>query len=231
VTTLHRIEAGDVSALESYVRVGVTLSLRLALTFEGRRSSGLPEVQDRDFVHAAMGELEARHLTTFGLRVAIDEPYQHYQFAGRADVVAWDRERRAMLHIENRTQFPNLQQAAGSYNAKRAYLASVLAQRIGISAWRSVTHVMAVLWSSEAIHVVRLRRSTFVALCPDPMDSFAEWWAGHPALSGVTSTLVVIDPLSGMGRRRRFAGLDDVGRAEPRYRTYADAAAVLRRSR
>ncbi len=90
-------------------------------------------------MHAAMGELEARALQRPGVRISIDEPYQHYQFAGRADVVAWDDEN--LLHIENRTRFPNLQEAAGSYNAKRQYLASSIAQRLDLgSAWLAKRH-------------------------------------------------------------------------------------------
>ena len=54
-----------------------------------------------------MGEYEASHLRALGFKVGIDEPYQHYQFAGRADLVAWDVDARAFLHIENGTRFPD----------------------------------------------------------------------------------------------------------------------------
>ncbi|MBA2255354.1 MAG: hypothetical protein H0W07_09595 [Chloroflexi bacterium] len=74
-----------------------------------------------------MGELEARHLREAGFAIAVDEPYQHYQFAGRADLLAWDVEQRALLHCENRTLFPDMQGTAGAWNAKRAYLARVIA--------------------------------------------------------------------------------------------------------
>ncbi len=60
-------------------------------------------------MHAAMGEAGAAHLRTLGFAVRLDEPFQHYQFAGRGDVVAWSVERAALLHLENRTAFPNLQ--------------------------------------------------------------------------------------------------------------------------
>ena len=80
-----------------------------------------------DLVHAAMGELEAARLRAHQFRVAIDEPYQHFQFAGRGDVVSGISKRRALLHIENRTRFPNMQEVAGSDNAKRAYLGDVIA--------------------------------------------------------------------------------------------------------
>ena len=168
LATLHSIESGDAASLESYARVGAALGLRPTLEFADARQRGRTTAIEasEDFVHSAMGEFEARALAGSGVRVSIDEPYQHYQFAGRADVLAWDDEN--LLHIENRTRFPNLQEAAGSYNAKRQYLAPSIAQRLNLGprGWRSVTHVMACLWSSEVIHALRLRRATFEALCP-----------------------------------------------------------------
>lgn len=49
------------------------------------------------------------HLRRSGFEVAIAEPHQHYQFAGRADRLGWDLDRRALIHIENRTRFPDMQ--------------------------------------------------------------------------------------------------------------------------
>jgi transcriptional regulator with XRE-family HTH domain len=103
---LSELETGMPVSLETYARVYTALDLPLELRadpYERGTAQG-----GQDFVHAAMGELEARRLRRLGFVVAIDEPYQHYQFAGRADVVAWDLESRAMLHIENRTQLPNV---------------------------------------------------------------------------------------------------------------------------
>jgi hypothetical protein len=176
-----------------------------------------------------MGELEAAHLHSLGFAVAVDEPYQHYQFAGRADVVAWSTTDRALLHIENRTRFPNLQEAAGSYNAKRAYLANVLADRWDVrGGFATVTHVMAALWSAEVIHAVRLRGATFRSLCPDPTAAFEAWWSGHPPDPGQSSAFVLFDPFA-VGRARRFVDMDTaVAAARPRVRGYADAVGRLR---
>ena len=154
-----------------------------------------------------MGEFEAGHLVPYGFIVGIDEPYQHYQFAGRGDVVAWDLAARALLHIENRTRFPDLQETAGTFNAKRAYLGAALAQRLGIRGWSSETHVIAALWSAEVLHALRLRPASFRSLCPDPADAFAAWWAGKPPIRGATSSLVVLDPLA-TGRQELYVGLD-----------------------
>jgi hypothetical protein len=183
-----------------------------------------------DPVHASMGEALAAHLRGRRREVRMDEPYQHYQFAGRADVVALDRERRALLHIEDRTRFPDLQAFAGTFNAKRAYLAPDLARRLGIAGgFRSVTHVVAALWSSEVLHVVRLRQASFVAVCPDPFDAFARWWEGQEPVTGAWSCFIHFDPLPGKrSSRRRWVGLDGVPRVEPRDRGYTDALERLR---
>jgi hypothetical protein len=177
-----------------------------------------------------MGECEAAHLARLGFKVAIDEPYQHFQFAGRADVLAWNLDERRLLHIENKSRLDDIQDVAGAYNAKRAYLASAVGDRLGVEprGWRTVTHVLAVLWSSEVLHAVRLRTATFQAICPDPPHDFAAWWAGTDPTGDATSALVVLDPTPDVGRARRWIGIDDaVAGARPRYRGYADAATAL----
>jgi hypothetical protein len=169
-------------------------------------------------------------LRTHGYGLALDEPCQHYQFAGRADVLAWRLDPPALLHIENRTRFPNLQEAFGSYNAKRSYLPSVLAQKLALRrGFESVTNVLAMLWSAEALHDLRLRTASFAAVCPDPVDSLIAWLSGTPPIAGVYNTLAVVDPLA-QGRSRAIVGLDAVRTIRPRYRGYADAAEACRRT-
>jgi transcriptional regulator with XRE-family HTH domain len=224
------VESGGAASLETYARLATALGLRFDAAFTDPRRRTVP-LDGADLVHAAMGEAEARQLRSLGFEVGLDVPYQHYQFAGRGDVVAWHRERRALLHLENRTRFPDLQQAFGSYNAKRAYLAADVAARIGlIGGWRSQTHVVVALWSAEVLHTLRLRTASFEAVCPDPPDAFEDWWSGEPPTRGSSSSLVVFDPDPGppASRRRRFTGLQDAIRADPRYRDYADAAQALR---
>lgn len=227
LTAVHDVEAGEPASLDAYVRVATALGLRLEfeVTDPRRRTDRPPRTAD--LVHSAMGELEVRHLRSFGRPVALDEPYQHYQFAGRADLVSWDLPARALLHLENRTRFPDFQETAGAYNAKRAYLGEALAVRLRIPGWRSETHVIVTLWSAEVLHALRLRAASFRALCPDPPDSFAAWWAGElPTTAGRTSALIVLDPLA-VGRQRPFIGLDDALVAHPRHRGYAEVASLL----
>lgn len=107
-STAQRAESGEPVSLETYARLGTALSLRPELLFADAARRDAPVLRGADAVHAAMGDLEARHMRQFGFGVAIDDPYQHFQFAGRADAVAWNLDARAMLHIENRTAFPNL---------------------------------------------------------------------------------------------------------------------------
>ncbi|MEO6349843.1 MAG: hypothetical protein ABIP53_04250 [Candidatus Limnocylindrales bacterium] len=174
-----------------------------------------------------MGEFEARHLRLPGYRVGLDEPYQHYQFAGRADFVAWDLEARALLHIENRTRFPDFQDLAGSFNAKRAYLGAALAERLGPAKWHSETHVIAALWTSEVLHAIRLRPDSFRSLCPDGPLAIEAWWNGSPPTRGVTSTLIVLDPLT-TPKQGRWIDLEQaIAGARPRHRGYAEVVAKL----
>jgi len=91
---------------------------------------------------------------------------------------------------------------------------------------------MACLWSSEVLHEIRLRRASFAALCPDPPDALLAWLRREPPSAGITSTLVVLDPLVPFGSRRRtIAAIDEPPRLEPRHRGYADAAEALRHAR
>lgn len=173
-----------------------------------------------------MGEFQAKWLRRYEFGLGIDEPYQHYQFAGRADLVAWHIRDRALLHIENRTRFPNLQDTAGSFNAKRAYLGAALAERLGIGRWESETHVIAALWSSEVLHAVRLRTESFRSLCPDPPHVFDDWWRGRPLIYGKQTTFILLDPKPPM-RARTHVGLECALQTRPRYQGYADAAAAL----
>ena len=234
VSSIHAIEHGRPASLSSYAAIAGALGLDLRLDlFDPRARAHSWRAEDP--VHSAMGEVIARPVSTRGFQVSIDEPFQHYQFAGRADVLAWDPGRRALLHVENRTRFPNVQEAIGSYNVKRRDLPGVLADRWGMrGGFRSVTHVVAGLWSTEVLHVARIRSATFRAVCPDGIDDFEAWWSGSiPGPGDPTSTFILLDPLSvGGGRRRPFVELDVAldPSLRARYRGYADAAEALRRS-
>lgn len=223
-------EGGRLASVETYVRLGVGLGLTPSFELLERKRPAPSRAMDP--VHAAMTEAIATKLSSHRFEVGVDEPYQHFQFAGRADLVAWDREARAFLHCEQRTRLDDVQAVAGAFNAKRNYLAPILAQRLGIQGgFRSVSHVLVLLWSAEILHPLRLRTSSMVALAPDGDAPFGAWWQGHPPERG-GSGLVVFDPLPG-GRsdRRRWIDLDTAASGvRPRYRGYADALAVLRRS-
>jgi transcriptional regulator with XRE-family HTH domain len=153
---VYRVEAGSSASTEAAVRIAHALGLRLSfeLTDPRRRTETRRDLSS-DPVHSAMGEFQAGHFRGLGIPTGIDEPYQHYQFAGRADVVAWDLAAKAFLHIENRTRFPDFQEMAGSFNAKRAYLAEAIRGRLGVGRWNSQTHIIAALWTSEVLHALR----------------------------------------------------------------------------
>ncbi len=90
---------------------------------------------------------------------------------------------------------------------------------------------MACLWSSEVLDAIRLRRASFAGLCPDPPDALKAWLRGEPPVPGVTSFLIVLDPLVPFGSRRRtIAAVDEPPRLDPRHRDHEDAAEALRRA-
>ena len=224
----QRIEAGQASTLEGYVRIATALGLTPRFTLQPERAPAPGRAVDP--VHSAMGEIEAAQFRNHRFDVRLDEPYQHYQFAGRADVIAHAPARRALLHIENRTRFPDIQGFAGALNAKRAYLAEDIAARFGVRGFTSVAHVVVALWSSEVLHSIRPPNRELQCPCPGSCRTHsARWWMGDPPSSGTSTSLVVFDPLPGERRsRRRWIGLEDALTAAPRYRDYAAALDALR---
>ena len=234
VAAIHSIESGEVSSIGGYARIAVAFGWDPAFSLRTPRLTATQ--RDADPVHAALGEIEASHFRRPDREVRLDEPYQHYQFSGRADGLVVDPMGPDLLHIENKTGFPDTQGFLGTWNAKRAYLADELAERFGLvdRRWRSVSHVVVALWSAEVLHSLRLRTETFRTACPDPETAFAAWWSGTPPPPGVTSSLVVFDPLEGLrSSRRRWITLDvAVDRStDPRYRGYAAALESLKRAR
>ena len=222
----YLVEAGQSSSIEAVMRLTGALGLRLDIELADPRKREHRPNLSADEVHSAIGEFEARHLRQRGVPIGMDEPYQHYQFAGRADLIAWDIERRAFLHIENRTRFPNFQEMAGAFNNKKSYLGAVIAERARVRNWASETHVMAALWSSEVLHALRLRTESFRALCPDDPEAFGYWWNGQIPPSGKRALFVVVDPLA-TNRQRAWISLDEALTARPRYRGYSEAASRL----
>jgi len=226
--TVQAAESGSVCSVATYVRLADALGLRAEFDLvDPRRREPAPK-RTVDPVHAAMGEAEASHLRALGFQVGLDEPFQHYQFAGRADVVAWSTDRRSLLHVENKTRFPDLQDSFGRFNAKRRYLGLEMAAVAGVGRWRSETHVLAALWSGEALHSIRLHRASFESVCPDGIEAFEGWWYGEPPAIGNRAVLIAFDPARGGHRDRRcWRSSGDLVSIRPRYRDYSDAVERL----
>jgi transcriptional regulator with XRE-family HTH domain len=221
------LEMGGRASIDRWVAVGLALGLELEMSFGDPTRRGRSSVGPEDPVHAAMGELELAHLGRYAIPAAVEEPYQHFQFAGRADVVGWTLDPPALFHIENRTRFPTVGDVAGSWNAKRRWLGADVAKRLGIPGFTSETHVMVCLWSAEVLRELRRRPATFRSLGPDPADRFESWWAGRAPGQGRSSSLVVLDPFA-TGRQRQWLDLGSaLTTARPRVRGYAEAAERL----
>jgi hypothetical protein len=229
-TVAYEVEAGRARSLEAVVRLASALGLRVEPELFDPRKRADRGVRTSDLVHSLMGEVESAHFRKLHFPTGIDEPYQHFQFAGRADFVAWDVAARALLHVENRTRFPDVQETAGSFNSKREYLGRALLDRAGVLRWASETHVIAGLWSAEVLHAMRRRPETFRSLSPHAPDAFTSWWEGRPPARGKTATVIVLDPLA-TGRQRLWIGLDEaLSKARPRHHGYSDVVSTLRES-
>jgi transcriptional regulator with XRE-family HTH domain len=227
-TLVYLVERGEPTTMETYARLGVALGLRLEAALDDPRSRVRPG-RAEDPVHAAIVEMLVARYAAQGRHVAADEPFQHFQFAGRADVTAVDPTGPDLLHHEVKTAIVNVGELAGAWNVKRRYLAATLAERHGArGGFRSVTHVLTIAWTADCLHVLRLRGATIQALGPDAPDAFARWWDGaQPQAAGIASTVVIFDPIV-RPRAPAWAPLDDLGALRPRHRRYADLLRDLR---
>lgn len=71
---VYLVERGEPSSLEVAIRCLGALGLRLDVQAVDPRRRNQATLRGEDPVHAAMGELEARHLRQLGHPVGIDEP-------------------------------------------------------------------------------------------------------------------------------------------------------------
>ncbi|MFH0751029.1 MAG: helix-turn-helix domain-containing protein [Chloroflexota bacterium] len=227
-TLVYLVERGEPTTMETYARLGGALGLPLEVSLEDPRTKARPG-RAEDPVHAAIVETLAARYAAQDRLVAVDEPFQHFQFAGRADVTAVDPAGPDLLHHEVKTALPNVGELAGAWNVKRQYLAPAVAQRHGFRhGFRSVTHVLTIAWTADCLHVLRIRGATFNSLGPDAPDAFARWWeGGRPDAPGITSTVVIVDPID-RPRAPTWASLGDHGADRPRHRGYADLLRELR---
>jgi transcriptional regulator with XRE-family HTH domain len=225
---VYRVERGDLSTLETYVRFGAVLGLRLAASLDDPRTRARPH-RAEDPVHAAIVEMLAARHAAPGRLVTADEPFQHYQFAGRADLVVIDPAGPDLLHHEVKTAIPNVGELAGSWNVKRQYLARALAERHAIrSGFRSVTHVLTIAWTADCLRVLRVRAATFRTLGPDDPIGFATWWEGRvPASRGSVASVILLDPIQ-RTRAAPWTGIETLASVRPRHSGYAEVLTALR---
>lgn len=227
-TLVYLVERGGQSTLETYARLGAALGLRLEASFADRRVSGRPR-GDEDPVHSAIVEMLASRYSAQGRQVTADEPFQHYQFAGRADLAVIDLTGPDLLHHEVKTAIPNVGELAGAWNVKRQYLARALAdRRAAPHGFRTVTHVLTIAWTADCLHAVRLREASIRSLGPDDSGAFEAWWRGDvPAVPRVTATVVLIDPVE-RPRASAWAPIADLPSSRPRHAGYASLLSALR---
>lgn len=226
---VYLVERGEGTTIATYARIGTVLGMRVDLLLDDDRA---PTRSERavDPVHAAMVELLAARYAERGRWVGTDEPFQHFQFAGRADLAVIDPTGPDLLHHEVKTAIPNVGELAGAWNVKRQYLAGALAARYGYAAgFRTVTHVLTLAWTGECLRVLRLRAATICSLAPDDTIAFEAWWARTPPVrTGTIATAILLDPIA-RPRATPWIGLDGAPTCRPRHAAYAGLLDALRR--
>lgn len=218
-----RLEQGGPGGLATYLRLAEVLGLRLTWELHALTTT----LEAEDAVHAVMAEVQARRFGTGSRLVLIDEPYQHFRFGGRGDLVVLDRARTALHHSENKTRIVNVGELSGSYSAKCRWLARDVVERHGVRRLTSESHTLVLLWSEEVLAVARTLGHTLRALGQHGTRSFGTWWDDQP-LPGVHRGIVVFDPIDRGSGQPQWVGLDEALEARPRYRGYADAYQDLR---
>lgn len=222
-SAVTRLEGGKAGGLATYQRIADALELRLSWELTSLATT----LEAEDAVHAVMAEVQARRFATGTRQVLVDEPYQHFRFAGRGDLVVVDPGVAAIHHSENKTRIVNVGELSGSFNAKCRWLAGDVAERHGIRRIRSESHTLVLLWSDEVLAAARSLERTLRALGPEGVGPFRAWWEGAP-MAGVHRGLVVFDPIDRGASQRQWVSLEDALEARPRYRGYADAFHELR---
>ena len=75
---VYLIESGQSGSAEGAARIAKALGRRAELELvDPRRQTDRPSSLSVDLVHSAMGEFESARLRPLGIRVGLDEPYQH----------------------------------------------------------------------------------------------------------------------------------------------------------
>ncbi len=80
---VYRVESGAPASTHTAEVLAAALSRRVELRLvDPRARRDMRSQHSIDPVHSVMGESEAGHLRRMSFSVGVDEPYQHYQFAG-----------------------------------------------------------------------------------------------------------------------------------------------------
>jgi hypothetical protein len=121
-----------------------------------------------------------------------------------------------------------VQDALGSFAAKRAYLGAELAARLGVRSWLSETHIFAGLWSTEVVGSMRRHRSSLEALSPDPASEvFARWWSGESAVEGRHVGVILLNPVTRRAGTARWTTMQRALDTRSRHSSYSAAARAI----
>ena len=177
--TVSRLERGLVDGMTVASLRAVSRALEMpSIVTLGWRTPELDRMRDR--VHAAMVEAMSRILVDAGWQITAESGFNHYGERGSADILAWHRARLAILIVETKSRFGDLQDTLAALDRKRRVLPIEFEKRFG---WRPrVVGVLLVLPDlSTHRHVAARHPTIFRASFPHRQDEVTEWLAAPGA--------------------------------------------------
>ncbi len=193
------LEAGRLEAVSLRTARRLCGRLGIDLIVEARwRGGAVDRLLDRD--HAAIVERVSRVLTAAGWQVELEFTFNEFGDRGSVDVLGWHPVDRALLIVEVKSTFTDLQAMLMTLSRKVRVVPKVAARERG---WdrRSLGRILVVIGTSRNRRVVGSHRSVFDATFPSntlatrqwihaPTSDFAGLWFVSPVALTHTRTRV-----------------------------------------
>lgn len=196
-SSVSRVERGiaETMSVADLDRIAQALNVRLSLD-AWWRGGDLARLMDAG--HAAIVEYVVGLLRAAGWQVIVEYTFNVFGERGSVDIVAWHAERRALLLVEVKSRFTDLQEMLATFARKLRLVPPLLAESEG---WRPavVGRLIVAPGTTANRRVVAAHPSTFDATFPlrshdarrwlrDPTGPLAAvWFVARAVVDGVQS--------------------------------------------
>jgi transcriptional regulator with XRE-family HTH domain len=175
---ISRMERGlaDTMPLADLERIARALDIRLSID-AWWRGGNLPRLLDS--VHARLAEYVVGQLRAVGWEVIVEYTFNRFGERGSVDIVAWHQGRRALLLIEVKSRFTDLQEMLATFARKLRIVPSMLAEQNG---WRptAIGRLIVAPGTTANRSVVAAHANTFEVSYPGRARE-AHAWVRDPA--------------------------------------------------